>query len=194
MVSVDDKFDKFSSIILNDAAKKRDAELKKLEHKKSEMLEKAHDDILEKAYKIVQKGVAEARKNSDVSAAKGPAQAKKEVLLYRASLVDELFGELIKKINEYKKTDEYFVSLCQMTDNALKEINSDDAVICIDKSDEDLKDKLAQKYGLPVITVSGITGGVSVRSAKAGKAANNTYAEKIEMLKGNFLNSVKFTI
>lgn len=194
MMSIEEKLDSFIKLAISEAAAKRDGILKELEEYKRLRLDEAENACLEKSYKIIQKGVSEARKKSDAIIALEPVENKKALLEYREELIDGLFKELIEKLNDFKKSGEYREFLIKNTQTAVEAVGDGELVILIDKSDEAYLRDLEKRFGFRVELSEGIIGGAVVKNITGRKVYDNSLNEKINTLREGFLEETGFSI
>ena len=194
MSTIEEKFERFAQLALSDAAAKRDNVLEQLDEYKSEKISEAENQCLENSYKIVRKGVADAKKKAGSIVSQEPSECKKKLFEYRESLIDELFNELNKKISEFKNTAEYSKFLINSVSDAVKNSGEGDKCIFIDKSDEKFADALKQQFACTVEYRADIIGGCIVENLSTKKIYNNSISEKISELRANFLEESKFSI
>ena len=194
MLTDDEKFERFAQMAFKDAADKRDGIIKQLESYKSRKIEEAQTKCLEKSYKIVRKGVAEAKKKSGGMTAREPIECKKRLFELRESLVDELFSELGRKIEEFKRSEKYSDFLFKNISDTLGEAGDGEITIIIDKSDADFCSRMQEKFGYTVKCEDNLIGGCIAENKSSGKIYNNSIFEKISELRENFLADTNFSI
>lgn len=191
---MEEKLERFIRLALTEAASKRDEMIEEIESYKKEKLSEAEDKCLEKSYKTVQSGVAAAKREHDKIIAMEPVESKKKLLAYREKLIDDLFGELYKKIDEFKNSGAYEAFLTEKAQSAVSEVAGGEVTVLIDKSDEKFLPSLKEKLGCEVKLSDGILGGAVAENIGAKKICNNSLSERLAYLRENFLKDSKFSI
>ncbi len=194
MLTMDEKLERFIRLALTEAAAKRDGIIEETESYKAKELSKAEDKCLEKAYKAVQHGASEARKEHDRIIAMEPIESKKKLLAHREKLTDTLFDELLAKIKDFKESPEYAEFLYGKIEEAVAEVGEGKKIVFLDKSDEKFLFKIKEKFSCDALLTDGIIGGAIVENVDAKKISNNSLSDKIDDLRSGFLSETKFSI
>lgn len=194
MSTIEEKFERFAHAALADAAMQRDNIIEQINEYKSKKISEVENECLENSYKIVRKGVADAKTHAAQMLAQEPAKCKRKLFEYRESLINEIFSELIKKINEFKNSDEYADFLINSVEDAAKSVGEGQKHIIIDKTDEKFEDVINKKFNCTVKYSEKIIGGCIVENVDTKLMCNNSISEKISELRANFLENSKFSI
>ncbi len=194
MSSIEEKYGRFAQLALKDAAAKRDNLLNQLNEYKTQKLKEAESECLENAYKVVRRGVSAAKKNAADIIAREPMKYKQSLYVYREKLVDEVFEELLKRINEFKKASEYEDFLLESVSDTLANSGEGTKTVIIDVTDSKFSDKIAKKFTCNVICRENIVGGCIVENSDTKIICNDSINDKIKELRGSFLEDSKFSI
>lgn len=194
MSTIDDKFENFARMAINEASAKRDSAIKELEKYKAESIKNAEEECLEKAYKNVKNGVSKARQRYDDIVSREPSDCKRQLLEYRDSLISELFASLLEKVMEYKKSDEYKQFLFNSIKDGLERAGEGDIAVTVDKSDDKFSDEIKQTFGCELNYDENIIGGCIIKNISEKKIFNNSLSEKISEVRAKFLEESKFSI
>jgi vacuolar-type H+-ATPase subunit E/Vma4 len=107
MESIDKKLRNFERVVITEAVKFRDNLLADIEQRKKEALKEIRDRYVKEAELIHEKGLEDVRKEERhiVSAAQNDAQTK--LVQKRNDILNNVFDELVIKLREFVKTDDY---------------------------------------------------------------------------------------
>ncbi|MDF2685213.1 MAG: hypothetical protein K0S55_394 [Clostridia bacterium] len=101
------KLNKFKEVVLEDAKQKRNAIEEATNKKKDVALEKAEENILEEAYKMIQNEVSEIKSDIGRELSLHNIESRKEVLAEREHYVEVVFSEVKKQLVKFTKTEQY---------------------------------------------------------------------------------------
>lgn len=177
---------KFRETVIHDAADRRDAMLKKMENEKKEFLEKSETAVFEEIYSALQKKRTEITKKSDEQISRALSESKKRLLQKREGIIDSIFSELLRRIDEFKKTDAYENYLISSVKNTVHSAGEGDLTICIDESDSRFSEKITGMFGAKT-EFEDITGGCRVINNTKHIICDNSLSSGIENLKNGFL-------
>lgn len=136
------KLEKLKDAVLEQAKEKSDDIAKQDDIKKEEVLEKAEDNILEEAYKMIQHEVSEIRGEIGRELSVRSMESRKEVLLEREHYIDTVFSEVKKKLLAFTKTEAYIQYMNKSIDTA-KETLGEITRIYVARPDVEAVKKLA---------------------------------------------------
>jgi len=186
-VTLDEKLDIFSNAVINSATK-QNIEIVN-EYKKS--LEKLYDDYKENALKKAEAAYfAEAeklrREKNRILSSEG-IRTKRRISEKSSELINLLFQDVSKKLEEYMKTPSYFDLLVSQITRAKEFAREDEIIIYINPSDVGLKKLLEANTGveLTVSTRDFIGGTRAVIHAK-NILIDNSFLTKLGEAKSSF--------
>lgn len=105
--TLEEKLAEFSAAVLAEAQRKR-AELEaENEEIKSRKIDSVQDEYLNKAYGIIQSGISEIRKADNERVLSAQNASRRELLLKRESIIDEVFNKAAEKLRAFTQTEAY---------------------------------------------------------------------------------------
>jgi vacuolar-type H+-ATPase subunit E/Vma4 len=107
MANIETKLNKFSAFVLEDALKQRDAMVDKFEKEKKQRIDKKEMELLTEAYSGIRTTVESARRENGERVLKVEMDMKKELIIKREHIIDEVFAKVRVKVDEYIKSPEY---------------------------------------------------------------------------------------
>lgn len=107
MANIETKLNKFSAFVLEDALKQRDAMVDKFEKEKKQRIDKKEMELLTEAYSGIRTTVESARRENGERVLKVEMDMKKELIIKREHIIDEVFAKVRAKVDEYIKSPEY---------------------------------------------------------------------------------------
>lgn len=193
MLTAEEKIAHFSQLVYQQSQKQYDAILEQARSEVQDKLEAYENRCLEKAYQSIQKQMTLIQKQSNESVSRLQLESKKELLKKRESMVEDVFGEVLKKIMDFKKTDAYLGYLCLAVEDAAKALENGTLTVSLDYSDKELLPRIQAKF--PGYTVEilkdsdDIIGGVRVTDIASSRIVDNSIASKLNEQKEKFLNT-----
>ncbi|MDP4118033.1 MAG: V-type ATP synthase subunit E [Bacillota bacterium] len=188
MSNIKEKLESFEKTIMEDAEKQSNEILAEFEAKKkqiaSEMENKARREAEEKLKAETEK--LERKANEEISGIL--AVGKRELLVKRQEIMDAVFEKIENKINEYRKTDEYFQYLKGKIHDGIESVGQGDIVVYLDKSDAGLKDAVEKEFSVKVeFDLSDIKGGARVCNITKNVVCDNTIVDRLIEERDKFL-------
>ncbi|MFO3718109.1 V-type ATP synthase subunit E [Anaerococcus sp. ENR1011] len=177
MLDINQKLRTFRTMVWDEEKAKSEKELYNSTNVNSEQIEEKKANLEKELEKILdnRKSFATIRGNERVS--KLEEEQKTNFYAHKEYLLNNLVGEVKKKLLEYTKTDEYKNNLPLQINKALQEINEDKDkfVVLVKESDKNLVDldnlgTLDDKY----------IGGFILKAKDGSFQYNQTYLKKIE--------------
>jgi len=165
MARIEDKLAAFSSIVLNMANRQRDELNEQTQNEIDESVEKAEKEFKSSIKHEMEREVQKHEMENREKVLKLEAELKRKLLLKRENIIDEIFGEIQMKIDEFMKSEEYGGWLERKVRESISEIGGGDIIIRIMKKDEKYADVLRDISGCSVELVGDkFTGGIKVYS------------------------------
>lgn len=186
-VQTEKKLSSFKSLIMRDIEEKKELYNKELEEYKESLESAAKDEALQRAYGIIQREKNAIIKERHEKESKFAAEKKKELLKYRDEILNKIYSQLDKRLEEYRKTSEYEKFMIKTVTDGINALGGGDVIAYIDKADEFMIEKLESETGAKIeITENKIIGGARVKSMTKNMICDNSLAEKLEENKTEF--------
>lgn len=151
MASIEDKLAGFSALVLDEANKKCAEIVSQNEKRKKREMDSRENEYLYDAYAEIQRAVSKHSKENNERVLKVEMTLKKELLLRREQIIDEVFGEVIEKFKEFTKTEKYKKWLLEKLVSACEEVGKGKKTVYV--TAEDMKYKAELEAELDTVTV-----------------------------------------
>lgn len=199
MENLTEKLNNFTSLVLDEASKKRDKLLQSVENAQKERLAKKEDEFLNDAYKEIQKAVSDAKKKSNERVLHEELDAKKQILLTREKIIDEIMADAREELLKFSKSDEYEAWLIGKIEKALFEVGKGSKTVYIHSEDLKYKDKIEGIDDDGKITVEAsderdFLGGVKIFNTDRKVAVDYSFKELLSEQKEVFLQGSGLTL
>jgi len=190
MERINEKLNSFSEIVLKDASRKAGEILKDAQNEKEKRLEEQEIDYLKEAYRKIHEALAEVEKENNSLYSAKLFEAKKILYNKRMEITDRVFENVLKRLEEYRKTKEYSDKLRQLIENGLNEVGGGKVRITVDNEDLNLAKKLAGEARKDVEVAGSDTklfGGCIVINETSGILADYSFKSRMEQQRKAFL-------
>ncbi len=209
MASIDRKLRRFEQIAKSNAFKIRDNLLFEIDEKTKDAIKLAKEEYSKEIRDMHVKEIDEAKKEAGyiLSSAQNATQSK--LIQKRNEIIDSTFNDLISRLKEYTKTEEYVDYLRRKLDNSLAKANSiakdKNQVIRIILTKEDcekFRDKATETARTYFIdsditveeSVNDIIGGCIVELVQSKLLINNTIGSAVDRERENFLQDNELSL
>lgn len=152
------------------------------EFKKQEIA-KAEDEILNDAYNLIQKEMADMRNSIASEISKKEMESRRKLFQKRQDITDEIFTKAKNKLIEFTKTDKYKELLIKYTKEMAKVLNKDDTILYVKEEDicfsDDIKKAFSNKCS---VQASGniVIGGIYGCNTQMGIVVDQTLDSKLD--------------
>lgn len=146
MANIEEKIQKFSAFVLEDATKQRDEMLRQLEQQKKEKIDHKELELLSAAYGEIQDTVAKSRRENNERVLKIEMDLKKQLILERETMINEVFDQVGQKITAYIHTPAYKDWLIKKVKTALDEVGKGRKTIYLTTADMQYKADLEREF------------------------------------------------
>ncbi|MDY3030372.1 MAG: V-type ATP synthase subunit E [Clostridia bacterium] len=193
MDNIREKLNTFTSLVLDDAGNKRDEMMQKVQEKHDTIVNAKENEYLEEAYETIQHSITEAKKAANEKILHVELETKKELLLKREHIIEEVMDGAKAKLKAYTKTDEYVEWLVEKTKKAIFEVGKGPKIVYISSDDLGCKDKIeALSEDGTQITVEAagekdFLGGVKVSNPARRVSVDYSFKEMLAEEKKQFL-------
>ena len=144
MPDMNDKLDRFKQLVLNDAAKERDALQRQISRERDVRLREAEDQIKRETDAMVQSRARAITSETGRQISKRMLADKRIITNRREAIAQEVFAAVREKINAFTQTDDYLPHLKKLYAEAFKALgNPYDGEIWLRPSDMQYSRELA---------------------------------------------------
>lgn len=197
MAGIEDKLAVFSNVVLAEAEKQKEKLVKESEMKKKKAIENKENEYLEDAYAEIQRAVSKYSKENNERVLKFEMGLKKNLLLRREEIIDEVFKAVEDKLSAFIQTDEYKIWLEKKIEKACKEVGKGKKNVFV--SEKDLKYKADLESKIDMIDVAkcddeDIIGGATVYNVDRKVFADYTLKQLLDEQRHLFLQTSGLTI
>ncbi len=194
MRQMEEKLQVFEQEILKEANQKKTAIEQDTAREKQTRIAQKENEILTKAYQTIQKELGKIRREQNERLSKAASDSKRLVLNRRGEIIQNVFQQLVQRVEEYRATEDYTAFLLRCAKAGLEEVGSGDIVVLIDKRDLKQKTPL-EKLGVPVEQdAMDILGGCRVLNRSRNVVSDRSLAKCIAEEKEHFLEEADFRI
>lgn len=190
MEKINEKLNSFSEIVLKEASMKAGAILEKARKEKDEKLEEQEIVFLEEAYRKIQEAIREVEKENNSMYSGKLLEAKNILYSKRKEITDKVFEKVSKKLESYRKTQEYSEKLKQFIEKGLNDVGMGKVRIVVDDKDLELAKRIIGKAGSEIEIARSdkqLMGGCIVINETLGLLADYSFKSRMEQQRKAFL-------
>lgn len=140
--NVQEKLEKFTSVIVADAKTECDAIYEEVRKQSQVTLDAAEDEALSEAFRYIKTEIAKINTDNGRQLSRVMMEQKRELYLRRETMADETEAAVQEKLSEYVKTPAYSEQVTAMAKRLLEEFDAD-TIFYLRLEDEPLKEKIA---------------------------------------------------
>lgn len=194
MDNITEKLNTFTSLVLKDAEEKREKLIEKVEKEYSERLDERETELLENAYEHIQENIQTSKREANERVLHAQMDSKKQLILRREEIIDEVMKTVRAKLVEFTKSGEYEKWLIEKVEKALFEVGKGSKIVYISPEDIRLRDKIEQIPEMSRLTVEAsperdFLGGAKVLNTDRKVSADYSFKEMLLEQKQAFLQS-----
>lgn len=199
MDNLTEKLNTFTSLVMEDASRKRDQMLEAVEREHKERLTEKENEFLQEAYEEIQQAVSDAKKHSNEKVLHEELESKKQLLLAREKIISEVMTDAEAKLKEFIAGGDYEAWLIDKIEKALFEVGKGSKTVYISPDDLKYKDKIQQLGDTGKITVEAASdrdflGGAKIYNTDRKIAVDYSFKEMLSEQKSIFLQSSGLTL
>ena len=179
---VQEKLKHFETAMFNTATKERDEILKETETLKKKELKQAEDEVLNRAYRLIQKNIADISISNTMLVAQQETQYKQKLLQKRQEIFDNVFENVRKRLLQYTQTPEYVTFLVGIAEDFAKAYPYENSVICLRREDLKFADQLKTALGLACTVQEDDDmelGGIKIANQEHGVIADESFETRL---------------
>lgn len=196
MLELSDKLKKFSTEVLGEASQLSKKQWENFLEKQKADFDKKETEYLESGYQYIQNGLKQIDKEKSSLVSKSLMENKQKVLRKRMEIVDEIFGDLKKKLVDFTATPDYRTLLENRIEKTIQMLGEGKKKIVLSVSDSAKIAGLEKKYpGISFETESrqtknGIIGGCRGYHLDNHVFYDNSFAEQMSKQREDFLQTM----
>ena len=179
----DEKASAFLEAINKYAEQQRNEIHAEVEQFKEEELKKAEIEVLTDAYTLIQKEMAQMRKEVATEISHEEMEGKKKLFLQRQEITQEVFEKAKEKLLAYTQTELYPSLLEGYASSIAKVLTKPGTILLVKASDLAFADRIQKAYALPCEVKADdsiLIGGIRGSNAEMGLVADETMDSKLE--------------
>ena len=179
----DEKASAFLEAINKYAEQQRNEIHAEVEQFKEEELKKAEIEVLTDAYTLIQKEMAQMRKEVATEISHEEMEGKKKLFLQRQKITQEVFEKAKEKLLAYTQTELYPSLLEGYASSIAKVLTKPGTILLVKASDLAFADRIQKAYALPCEVKADdsiFIGGIRGSNAEMGLVADETLDSKLE--------------
>lgn len=154
-----------------------------VEQFKEEELKKAEIEVLTDAYTLIQKEMAQMRKEVATEISHEEMEGKKKLFLQRQEITQEVFEKAKEKLSAYTQTELYPSLLEGYASSIAKVLTKPGTILLVKASDLAFADRIQKAYALPCEVKADdsiLIGGIRGSNEEMGLVADETLDSKLE--------------
>ena len=189
MPELSKKLERFTSILLAEAAAENERTLNELKEKHDAALTAAEDQVLQEAYDYIHTEVSRIRAEEGRKISQRLMENKRTLSLRREEIAQEVFAQVRSRIEAFTKTPAYARRLAALLQEALRTLgNPQDAVVTLRQADLSLEQELRRAVPAHFTIEAGPIqlGGAIVRSPEKNLRCDASFDVAMEDLDGHF--------
>lgn len=148
--SVNEKLRSFTDMALREAYKKKNEIIRETEKTIKETLKAKEIELLEEAYRSVQTGTRQNRRELNESVSKALVDGKRRMFDKRSEIISDVFKQAMECLDQYRATTEYPIKIMNEIMESFGMIGDSDYEIEVNKDEVDLFQKLISDAKLPI--------------------------------------------
>lgn len=148
--SVNEKLRSFTDMALREAYRRKNEIVENTEKEIKETIKKKEIELLEEAYRDVQTGTRQNRRELNESVSKALVDGKRRMFDKRKAIIEDVFMQVSKKLDDYRLTTMYPVGILNDIIECFGIIGDSQYEIEVNEGEEDLFNKIITEAGLPI--------------------------------------------
>lgn len=192
-----DKLNTFKALVLHDAQEKRDEIMEQTEKEYQGRIDKKETEILESAYRDIQKNIRETQKDTNGKILHTELDAKRRLIVRREEIIEDVMNAARDRLKEFTQSADYESWLLKKTETAISELGDGAKTVYISADDVKFKDKIEKSADNITVEASaerGMIGGVKVTNTERRVAVDYSFKEMLSEQKQKFLRESGLTL
>ena len=192
--TLEEKLAEFSAAVLAEAQRKRAEFEAENEEIKSRKIDSVQDEYLNKAYSIIQSGISEIKKADNERVLSAQNASRRELLLKRESIIDEVFNKAAEKLKAFTQTEAYTEWLEKKLIQSVRLAGKGDKVVYARQEDEAAVTEAIAKMPTEDGSIaferaenSGLWGGIKLKNTVSNILIDYSLEELLASARADFL-------
>lgn len=143
-----EKLNKFSHMVMKEAKEKKEEIITLAEQTRKETIESSEIDFLKKAYEKIQTAIRKIDKGINEEVSKAVVESKQALFNRRDEIIDGIFKNIKKRIEAFRKQNEYRAFLEQQLKSGLSQIGEGEILVLVEDIDMELMKDILTQAGL----------------------------------------------
>lgn len=175
------KFQDFSSLVLREASDQKMKIFKDVKEKITQAQDKTKNEFIKSAEQELKIETEKTVRQKNEELSKTAMESRKVIIQKREELIGKMYVSVLKRVQEFTKSNEYIDLLFSKIKNAKDEIKDENVVVYLGDHDKELLDKIASTAKVKVEIDETITiGGCKVVSIEKKMFVDSTLQKKLE--------------
>jgi vacuolar-type H+-ATPase subunit E/Vma4 len=197
MSKTTEKLTKFTEMVMQEASRMKLELKEQAEHEKDELIAASEIQYLRKAYERIQESVRKIDKTMNEEISRAILESKQALFNRRDEIINAIFENVKKRIQEFRKTEEYRETLESHLKVALGEAGEGDLRVLADPEDlelmEDIRARLNAGFKVQE-SEEPLLGGFLIVNRSKGLIWDHSYISRINEERQSFLEKHHFSI
>lgn len=148
--SLSEKLKSFTEMALREAYRKKKEILELTENDIKSTLKNKEIELLEEAYRLMQTGTRQNRRELNESVSKALVDGKRKMFDKRRDIIEDVFKQVKENLKEYKMTTAYPVKIMNDIMECFRLISDSDYEIEVNEDEVDLFKRLISEAKIPI--------------------------------------------
>jgi V/A-type H+-transporting ATPase subunit E len=197
MNKIEEKFNKFSYMVMKEADAKKKEMISKAEKERAEMISEKERILLKKAYDHIHEAIAKIEKEHNEEVSKAILASKQAVFNRRQEILESVFSNVRKKLDIFKQSEEYKVFMIETIMKGLEKTGQGEKQVFIDGEDIPIVEEIKAKSGVTFDLLESeeqLLGGCLICNKTKGIMYDYSFVNRLEAEKSAFLENYGLSI
>jgi len=190
MDRTEEKLQAFTTIVLRDAARKKQEILDRAEAARKEMVEAQELKLLKDAHDTIQDSLVTMGRASNEEVSRTILESKQALFTRREEIIASVFLHVSEKILQFRKSPDYRAFMKQRILEGFQELGEGDVRVVVDEEDRELahglQDEIGKSYQVEEAAVV-LKGGCLVVNRTIGRMCDFSMLRQLETEQQSFL-------
>ncbi len=195
--SVNEKLRSFTDMALREAHRKKREMVEETEKEIGIKKKDMEINLLEDAYRAMQTGTRLNRKELNEAISQALVDGKSKMFNKRKEIIEDVFKQAEKKLEEYKRSDGYAKSMKEELIEAVKLLNENKYTLLTDNKDLDMFKEIAASMGDEFSVVESkesLEGGFIIYGNSGKKRVDCSFITRLSLAREEFLEICRIPI
>lgn len=195
--SANEKLRSFTDMALREAHRKKKEMVEKTKEEFSQKKKDMEIHLLEEAYRSIQTGTGQSRKELNEEVSKALVNGKRKMFDKRKQIIEDVFRNVSQRIDAYKKTKEYRESIAGELKEAMALLNEKTFELQTDNNEKEMFVKITSGIDEDIKIVESkekLDGGFVIYGKSKKKRVDCSYATRLVLAREEFLEMCRIPI